>query len=115
MATKKHTHRGKVLQQAVSSSGIPIREVVRRLKLSHTSYYRHIDKPDLDYQILESYGKVIKHDFSIEFPEMDPNNYLDNLANFKKPRTLDEAQEQTDYWRKKYIQILEKYNRLLEK
>ena len=115
MANKKHIHRGEVLKKVVSDSGMSIKEIAKRAKLGRTTYYRHIENADLSYKLLEVYGTVLKHDFSAEFPEMDPDNYLDTMPSFKEPKTLPEAKKQIEYWRRKYIQVLEKYNSQLEK
>jgi hypothetical protein len=60
------------------------------------------------------YGKVLKHDFTADIPGMEKYQFNDDIIPRPQPRTFDEAIADRDYWRDKYIQILEKYNAVIE-
>jgi hypothetical protein len=85
-----------------------------RANYSRSSYYKHISNPDLDFHILIAYGKAIGHDFTEEFPEMPKYVLEDPEETYSKPLTLDEAIRQRDQWKDKYLDLLEKYNRMIE-
>ncbi len=111
---KTKQHRGQVLAAVVEATGLNKEEVAVKAGYSRSSYYKHIDNPDLDFHILIAYGRAMKHDFTDEFPEMPRYLLQDPEEPYPQPLTLDEAIRQRDYWKDKYIEMLEKYNRLME-
>lgn len=90
-------------------------EVALRAGYSRSAYYKHIDNPMLDYHILIAYGRALKHDFTEEFPEMPKYELQDpNMPYGQQPANMEEALREKDYWKDKYLELLEKYNRLIE-
>jgi len=89
-------------------------EVAVKAGYSRSAYYKHIDNPELDYHILIAYGKAIRHDFTEEFPEMPRYLIEEPEEIYGKTLTLEEAIHQRDLWKDKYIELLEKYNKLIE-
>jgi len=115
MTSRKNIkHRGEILRQAVTESGISITKITRRAKYSRSSYYNHIEDPELSYDVLERYGRALKHDFSEEFPVMSSLRFEEEEVEYGRPDTLEKALEQMDRYRDKYQEYLEKYNKLLE-
>lgn len=108
-------HRGEIVEKVARSSGIAISEIAKKMKYERTAPYQHFKKKDLDYGIILSYGKVLKHDFSKEIPEI-----VDFISTVSEPLedyntlSLSEALKQRDNWRDKYLTLLEKYTELLE-
>ena len=102
------------MRQAVSESGISITKITKKAKFSRSSYYNHIEDPDLSYDVLERYGRAIKHDFSGEFPIMSSLRLEEEEIEYGRPDTLEKALQQLDRYREKYTELLEKYNKLLE-
>lgn len=89
--------------------------VAKRAGYSRSSYYNHILDPELSFDILREYGKALKHDFSIELPEL--NNHIiveEETEDYIKPSTLEQALKLAEKWKAKYYLLLEKYNQLLE-
>src|SRR5215216_1964680 len=111
---KASPHRGEVLQTVVSDSGMSITLLVKRAGYSRSSYYNHILDPQLDLGILEQYGKVLKHDFSINFPEISNQVLHEDPEEYNKPATIEQAVKQAERWKEKYYAVLEKYHQLLE-
>jgi hypothetical protein len=107
-------HRGKILAIAVEQTGRNKEEVAIKAGYSRSAYYKHIELHDLPYHIMAAYGKAIRHDFTIELPEMPKYIVSDPEEMYGKPITLDEAIRQIDLWKDKYVDLLEKYNRLIE-
>ena len=85
-----------------------------KAKYSRSSYYKHIADPELDFHILAAYGKAIGHDFTEEFPEMPKYILEDPEETYSKTITPEELTRQRDHWKDKYLDLLEKYNRLIE-
>ena len=115
MKTKKTTvHRGEALQAAISNSDLTIKQITTRARFSRSSYYNHIADPNLPFEVLIKYGKVIKHDFTQEIPGMEKYQFSDEITPRPQPKTFDEAIADRDYWRDKYIALLERYNNVIE-
>lgn len=80
------------------------------------TYYLHIRKPDLSFEILNKYSKAIGHDFSEDIPGI--NKFLVEEEGFSyknEPKTLEEALKQRDDWKEKYYVLMEKYLKVVEK
>jgi hypothetical protein len=111
---KSSTHRGEILQTIATESGLSITSLVKRVGYSRSSYYNHILDPQLDFGILEQYGKVLMHDFSINFPEMNNQVLREDPEEYNKPSSIEQAIKMAEKWKAKYYAILEKYHELLE-
>jgi hypothetical protein len=115
LKTKKTTvHRGETLQAAIGKSDLTIKQITTRAHFSRSSYYNHIADPNLPIEVLVKYGKVLKHDFTQDIPGMEKYQFNDEIVPRPQPKTFDEAIVDRDYWRDKYIQLLEKYNAVME-
>lgn len=107
-------HRGEILEKVVRNSKISLTRIAEAIGYNRTSIYNHFKEPDLDFGILFKYGRALEHDFTVEFPEMSSYMALfTEPPKDKKALSLGEAQAQIDYWRDKYINLLEKYNELI--
>lgn len=109
----RHTHRGTLLENAVKESSINITQMVKRMGISRSSYYYHTKDPDLSYETLAEYGKVIKHDFSQDLPEMKKYVLEESEVPYGTPKNIEEALEQRDYWRERYYKKAEEFNKLV--
>jgi len=107
-------NRGQILATAVEATGLNKEEVATRAGYSRSSYYKHIDNPNLDYHILIAYGKAIRHDFTDTFPDMPKYLVEDPEEPYGQPQTIEEAIRQREVWKNKYIELLEKYYRMVE-
>lgn len=107
LKTKRHSHRGELLKKAVESSEIKITVLVKRMGISRGTYYNHVENPNLSFEKLAQYGKILNHDFREDLPEM--KNYVleESDVQNKSPKNMKEALLQIDYWRTKYIKLLE--------
>jgi hypothetical protein len=105
---KRNIDRGKILQEAVTRSGLSVKIVANRAGYQRVTYYSHIIKPDLSFEILEKYGRALNLDFKNEIPEMK------EYFNERLPSRFDDSQT-LEYWKQKYYDLLERYNVLLEK
>lgn len=108
------SNRGQVLATAVEATGLNKIVVAKKAGYSRSAYYKHIESPDLDFSILIAYGKAINHDFTDEFPEMPKYLLSEPDEVYGKPKNLEDAITLLGQWKNKYLELLEKYNRLLE-
>lgn len=77
--------------------------------------YRHFQVADLDDTVMLQYGRVLRHDFSKEVPQLaDALNYLQEPQAKYYTRTKEDLIEEIESWKNKYINLLEKYNRIVE-
>ena len=108
---KKQLHRGEIVQRIAEASELSIIKIIKKAGYkSTTSYYRHVQMADLSLEIVHKYGEALKHDFSLEIPEIKEVDWLVESGN---PKTIQEAIRERDYWRDKYYSVLEKNNELL--
>jgi hypothetical protein len=107
-------HRGKILENVARNSKISLAKIARTAGYDRTSIYNHFKEDDLDFGILIKYGKAIGHDFTNDFPEMSLYLSLipDSLSD-PQNLTINEALQQIDFWRSKYINLLERYNDII--
>lgn len=111
-------HRGEVLKKAAEESGLSIETIVERMRYaSRSTFYNHIQKPDLSLDMLRRYGKVLNYNFYDDIPEMTtfpaqepafPAFYI------AAPKTMEEAIRQRDFYYQQYMLRLEDYRKLQE-
>lgn len=104
-------HKGELVEKAVRESGFSITKLATRLGKSRRWVYDAFENRNLSIDVILEIGKVIYYDFS---------NDIEELKRFKI-NAQDSAQfayqvDQTsaEFWKNKYLDLLEKYNRLLE-
>ena len=109
-------HRGKILENFIKDRvpKVSIAALARNIGYDRTTVYQHFGNDNLDYSIILKYGKALNHDFSREFPEM-----MDFMSSKQEPlteyniMTTAEALQERDYWKDKYIGLMERYNELI--
>lgn len=94
--------RGRSLYIAVNNSGYTNKEAVKRAKYEEATFYGHVKQEFLDFKIMARYGRAIKHDFSIEYPD---------ILDFMPENAIELAQKES----KAYLELYRKYTTLLEK
>ena len=98
-------HRGEIVKKAVYKSGYPITELAKRLGKSRRWMYLMFENSNVCLDIVLQIGKIIHYDFSNEIKEFNPSQNT-----FNEPVTDYQNEEsQAEYWKNKYIQLLEKY------
>jgi|SRR5690348_12308874 len=117
MQTKERAvHRGKILKAIAKRNELTIGQIAKKAGYERASYYKHTQNPNLSFDILESYGKALKYDFTEDFPAMPKYSLIDVPAGLSsKPSSLKEALEELEDLNYKYIEVMEKYTELLEK
>lgn len=98
-------HKGEIVEKAVRQSGIPLTKIVLRLGKSRKWLYNAFENPHLSIDYILEIGKVIHFDFSYEIKE---------LSTVKVLSKLDQEPSEVEFWKNKYLNLLEEYKTLLE-
>lgn len=104
-------HRGEIVKKAVYKSGFPITELAKRLSKSRRWIYLMFENSNVSLDIVIQIGKIIYYDFKDEIKELTS---YQNIIN----ESVDEYQDDElnlEYWKNKYLKLLEEYNEILKK
>lgn len=103
-------HRGEIVERAIRQSGYPISTIAKKLGRSRRWMYLMFDNTQVDLETIMSIGNIIHHDFSDEIKE------LGSIGNhsFEDPENPYTNQSK-EYWKNKYLKLLEDYNELLKR
>jgi hypothetical protein len=93
-------HGGQALKKAVYDSGIKIAELARQLGKSRRFIYLMFDNKDVPIHLMRSVCEAIKHPFTRDM--------------FEEKLEVEEELFK-DYWKDKYLKLLEEHNGLLKK
>ena len=102
-------HRGEVIEKAIRESGYSITTVAQRLGKSRRWMYLLFDNPAVSIELILQIGKIIYHDFSLEFPEVIQGKKIAN-----EPQNTYGNNDEVAFWKEKYFTLLEEYNTLLK-
>jgi len=112
-------HYGQIIEKRIRNSGYSIAEVARLMGVNRRSVYNWFNCEKLNTRTLERIGYVLKCDFALDFPDLfEPGHFaaLEQKPSVQnsnlQPLTL--AQVHEDYWKDKYIILLEAYKSLLQ-
>ena len=103
-------HRGEIVKDAVYKSGFPITELAKRLGKSRRWVYLLFENPAVSLDLIMQIGQIIHVDFTQAIKEFSPTTTAQE-PNFSY--RLDE--QEANYWKNKYLFLLEEYNALLKK
>jgi hypothetical protein len=103
-------HRGEIIEKAIRESGYSITKVAQRLGKSRRWMYLLFDNPSVSIELILQIGKIIYHDFSLEFPEITFGKKVTSEPEIKGYVSKDEV----SFWKEKYFALLEEYNALLK-
>jgi transcriptional regulator with XRE-family HTH domain len=109
-------HYGEIIERTIRRNGYSISELARVTKVNRRSIYNWFNQPKFKPDIIFKIGCALKHDFSNEFPELfSAEDFQQAFANSKLINTeiLAEEIEKINYWKDKYINLLEEYNHML--
>jgi hypothetical protein len=102
-------HRGEIIEKVIRESGYSITTIAQKLGKSRRWMYLLFDNPNVPIDLILQIGKIIYHDFSLEFPEIIKGQYVSNEDPKEYQKTND------SFWKEKYFTLLEEYNSLLKK
>lgn len=103
-------NRREILKAAIYKSGIPITELAKRLGKSRKWMYLMFENSNVSLDLILQIGKIIHHDFSNDIKEFNNTSLIQKHTTF-----LQDNEENTlEYWKDKYLKLLEEYNQLLK-
>ena len=102
-------HRGEIIEKAIRESGYSITTVAQRLGKSRRWMYLLFENPGVSIELILQIGKIIYHDFSLEFPEVIQGKKIAN-----EPQNTYGNNDEVAFWKEKYFTLLEEYNALLK-
>ena len=119
------SHRGEVVSNVllkIRVNGVKVTQVwlADRLKISRRTLINWLDKADLSIENIRQIGRVVKHDFSNEFPEFKEElvwTLAEEAALLDTPdlrEQIDRIKLDRDRYKDQYIGLLERYNQLQE-
>ncbi len=95
-------HAGKKVESAIRVSGMSITIVASKLGITRRTLYNYFESESLDPRVISKIEKIIH----IRIQDYSPAKKLEDQS-LVQPDSL-------EYWRNKYIELLEKYTQLLE-
>ncbi len=95
-------HAGKKVESAIRVSGMSITIVASKLGITRRTLYNYFESESLDPRVISKIEKIIH----IRIQDYSPVKKLEDQS-LVQPDSL-------EYWRNKYIELLEKYTQLLE-
>lgn len=103
-------HRGEIIKIAVYKSGFSISELAKLLGKSRRWMYLMFDNSNVSLDLVLQIGKIIHHEFSDSIKEL-PTSLKVN----ESPTAYEKEGISANYWKDKYLKLLEEYNLLLKK
>src|SRR6218665_1665096 len=104
-------HRGEIVKKAVYKSGYPITELAKRLLKSRRWVYLMFENSNVSLDMILQICKIINYDFKDEIKEFSP--YQNTTNGSASEYQNDESH--VEYWKNKYLKLLEEYNQILKK
>ena len=104
-------HRGEIIKGAIYKSGVPITELAKRLGKSRRWMYLMFENSNVSLDLVIKIGKIIHYDFTDEIKELGLSTKLRHEMN----STFENEEPSSEYWKNKYLKLLEEYNELLKK
>jgi len=102
-------HKGEIIEKAVRLSGFPITKLAKRIGKTPRWVYYLFESKDVALDYILKIGEIIHYDFSAEIKELQ--RYKNEVS---LKYDLENQSSEIEYWKNKYLEILEKYNQLLE-
>jgi predicted transcriptional regulator len=99
-------HRGEIIKEAVYKSGYPITELAKRMGKSRRWVYLLFENPTVSIDTIIQIGALIHYDFANDFEIIKPHVVNETDLSYTR---------EEDYWKNKYLKLLEEYNELLKK
>ena len=107
-------HRGEILKKAIDDSGYPISQLSKRLGKSRKWFYLQFENPAVQIDYLLQIGRIIHFDFTTDLKELRPYLQGDSAPMVAIDPVTTYNQPDADYWKTKYVELLERYTNLLE-
>jgi predicted transcriptional regulator len=102
-------HRGEIIKEAIYQSGYSITKLAERLGKSRRWVYLQFENSNVSLDLILQIGEIIHHDFSDNIKELK-----NSVTTFQEPPIVYGNSEDAEYWKNKYLKLLEEYTELLK-
>ena len=109
-------HNGHILEMLIRKKGYSISEIARVTHVNRRTVYNWFNQKYLKTEIIYRIGMILKHDFSVEFPNLFTKEDFKETGTYKEPESNDPIfwELPTHHvWKDRYISLLEQYNKML--
>lgn len=107
-------HKGEIIEKAVRQSGYSITKLAKKMGKTPRWMYYIFESSNVSIDYILEIGNLIHYDFSDQIKELKKYKRLNNIDEFKdSPSTYKSKTETVEYWKNKYLELLEKHNLLL--
>lgn len=108
-------HHGKIVEYRVRKNGYSISDLARSTQVNRRSIYNWFTQKDLKTSTIHKIGCVLRHDFSLEFPELFSSDDFKQVYRAQQSYKSSDQYlfEEPEIWKNKYIDLLERYNQIL--
>jgi Predicted transcriptional regulator len=104
-------HRGEIIRKVIYNSGFTVTEIAAGIGKSRRWMYLMFENSNVSLDIVLQIGKIIHYDFADEIKEFSPSQKIIE----KSPANSNIEDSEAEYWKNKYLKLLEEYNELLKK
>lgn len=105
-------HRGEIVKKAIYQSGISITLIAKKIGKSRRWMYQMFENNNVSLDLVLEIGQIIHYDFTDEIREI---NYTKVNLQDNQPTYVKLGNEEVEFWKNKYLLLLEEYNELLKK
>lgn len=102
---KQEVFVGKIVEKALKNSGVTLAALSKKMGVTRPTIYKLFEKKVVRPDTLAKIGSIINYDFS---------SYIDAQLLSKTVKMPKTEPEEVLYWRNKYIELLEEYNKVLK-
>ncbi|WP_342265707.1 helix-turn-helix domain-containing protein [Cardinium endosymbiont of Philonthus spinipes] len=122
-------HKGKIVENAIKKSGFRMKALAGKLGIARNTLYTRLKEADLKESFIIEIGRVIHYDFSSDFPGIYERNAQKDDAKVPRYKLKEDNHQYTDEFsvllkdthfnqlqelNKKYLKLMEEYNKLLK-
>jgi predicted transcriptional regulator len=109
-------HKGEILEKAIRESGHSITKLAQKMGKSRRWVYQIFDSANVPIDYIIDIGKIIHHDFTDEIKGIKIYSDTDrSLTSREMTYSRGVNSTEVDFWKEKYMDLLERYNELLLK
>jgi lambda repressor-like predicted transcriptional regulator len=110
-------HHGQIIEYRVRKNGYSISDLARGINVNRRSIYNWFNQKYLKKDVILQIGQILRHDFSQEFPELFVSDDFKSIqrldAQYRYSSPENNVDSEDEYYKDKYLDLLEKYNSLL--
>ena len=109
-------HKGEIIEKAIRESGHSITKLAQKMGKSRRWVYQIFDSANVPIDYIMEIGKIIHHDFTDDIKGIKLYSSSSSSQSFEESSFSGATKpNEVEYWREKYVTLLEKYNDLLSK